>query len=80
MQHRNIATALPIALIRVFQYTFSAVSPPACRFQPTCSTYAIHALQTHGVARGGVLALRRVLRCHPWGGQGHDPVPERLVS
>lgn len=76
----SIATALPIALIRVFQHSFSAVSPPACRFSPTCSAYAIEALRQHGVARGGYLALRRTLRCHPWGGQGHDPVPERLVS
>lgn len=76
----SIATALPIALIRVFQYTFSAVSPPACRFSPSCSAYAVDALRTHGVARGGLLALRRIGRCHPWGGQGHDPVPERLGS
>lgn len=73
----TLATAPLIGLIRIFQYSFSAVSAPACRFSPTCSTYAIEALRRHGVARGGWLALRRVARCHPWGGQGHDPVPER---
>lgn len=73
----SIATALPVALLRVWQYSFSAVFPPACRFSPTCSAYAIDALRTHGVARGGLLALKRISRCHPWGGQGHDPVPER---
>ena len=67
-----------IALIRAYQYTLSPVLPPRCRYHPTCSAYAIDALRNHGVARGGWLALRRILRCHPWGGQGYDPVPERL--
>ena len=48
-----------------------------CRFAPTCSAYALEALETHGALRGGALALRRVLRCHPWGGEGHDPVPPK---
>ncbi|MEO1065110.1 MAG: membrane protein insertion efficiency factor YidD [Actinomycetota bacterium] len=51
--------------------------PPVCRFAPTCSAYAIEALETHGVVRGGWLATRRLCRCHPWGGQGWDPVPSR---
>jgi len=65
-----------VALIRVYQYALS-VLPRNCRYHPTCSAYAIEALERHGVARGGWLALRRILRCHPWGGQGYDPVPER---
>lgn len=49
---------------------------PSCRFDPTCSQYALDALRTWGAARGGWLALRRICRCHPWGGWGYDPVPE----
>lgn len=63
-------------LVRVYQYTLGTVLPNSCRFQPTCSEYAIAAVGRHGAARGILLALRRLLRCHPWGGFGHDPVPE----
>ena len=56
----------------------SAGRPPRCRYLPTCSEYAREALATHGALRGGLLALRRVGRCHPWGGHGHDPVPPTL--
>jgi putative membrane protein insertion efficiency factor len=49
--------------------------PSPCRYQPTCSSYAVEALETHGAARGSWLAIRRIARCHPWGGQGWDPVP-----
>ncbi len=49
---------------------------PSCRFDPTCSQYALDALRTRGAARGGWLALRRICRCHPWGGWGYDPVPQ----
>ena len=49
--------------------------PPSCRYQPSCSAYAITAIQRYGAAQGGWLALKRILRCHPWGGQGPDPVP-----
>ena len=66
-----------VALIRLYRYALSPVLPRNCRYHPTCSAYAIEALERHGVARGGWLALRRILRCHPWGGQGYDPVPER---
>jgi len=48
-----------------------------CRYQPTCSQYAIQALERFGAIKGSWLALRRILRCHPWGGQGYDPVPEK---
>jgi hypothetical protein len=69
-----IARAL-IGLFRLWQLTFSAVLPPSCRFSPSCSAYAIEAVSRYGALRGGWLALRRVGRCHPWGGSGHDPVP-----
>ncbi|HRW36336.1 MAG: membrane protein insertion efficiency factor YidD [Acidimicrobiales bacterium] len=51
--------------------------PSPCRFTPTCSSYALEAIERHGAARGSWLALRRLGRCHPWGGHGWDPVPER---
>jgi putative membrane protein insertion efficiency factor len=51
--------------------------PSPCRFTPSCSTYALEAVRARGAVRGGALALRRLARCHPWGGQGYDPVPEK---
>ncbi len=67
-----------IGVIRVYQMAISPWTPAACRFTPTCSTYAMDAIDTHGVARGGLLAVKRVGRCHPWGGFGMDPVPPRI--
>ena len=69
-----IARAL-ILLTRGWQKGPSRVLPPSCRFQPSCSAYAITALRRYGALKGGWLALKRILRCHPWGGQGADPVP-----
>ena len=66
-----------IGLIRVYQYLISPLLGPRCRFYPTCSRYAVEAIEVHGVARGSYLALRRVLRCHPWHPGGIDPVPEK---
>ncbi len=63
-------------LVRAYQ-AVRAGRPSPCRFQPSCSTYAIEALEVHGAARGTWLAIRRVGRCHPWGGHGWDPVPHR---
>ena len=67
---------LLILPIRFYQRCISPLTPPACRFTPTCSQYAIEALQKHGPIRGLYLAIRRILRCHPWGGSGYDPVPD----
>lgn len=61
--------------IRFYQRFISPLFPPACRFTPTCSQYAVEALQKHGPLKGLWLAVRRLLRCHPWGGSGYDPVP-----
>ena len=72
---KNLLTRLLIAPIRFYPQYVSPLTPPACRFTPTCSQYAIEALQKHGPLKGLWLALRRLLRCHPWGGSGYDPVP-----
>ncbi len=62
-------------LLRGYKRLISPMLPHACRFVPTCSEYAIEAVELHGVMRGSVLAARRLLRCHPFGGAGYDPVP-----
>lgn len=62
-------------LVLAYRYSFSAFLGRSCRFQPTCSEYAVDAIEAHGAIKGGFLAVRRIARCHPWGGEGHDPVP-----
>ncbi|MEZ7884682.1 MAG: membrane protein insertion efficiency factor YidD [Bacteroidales bacterium] len=70
------AIAFPlILLIKFYQYGISPLKPPSCRFTPTCSHYSIEALKKHGPIKGLYLSIRRILRCHPWGGSGYDPVP-----
>jgi uncharacterized protein len=64
-----------VALVRLWQIGPSAILPATCRFTPSCSAYAITALQRYGARRGGWLAAKRVARCHPFGGFGPDPVP-----
>jgi uncharacterized protein len=66
---------LLILIARGWQLGPSRFLPPTCRYAPSCSAYAITALQKYGAIRGGWLAIKRLLRCHPWGGHGHDPVP-----
>ncbi|MGD1067441.1 MAG: membrane protein insertion efficiency factor YidD [Vulcanimicrobiaceae bacterium] len=66
-----------LAALRFYKVLVSPVLPPACRFAPTCSEYAHEAIEKHGVARGGTMALRRLLRCGPWSPGGFDPVPLR---
>ena len=68
--------ALPfIGLIRFYQKCISPLTPPACRYTPTCSQYAIEAIRKYGAIKGCWLAAKRIARCHPWGGSGYDPVP-----
>ncbi|ATD64384.1 membrane protein insertion efficiency factor YidD [Neisseria weixii] len=64
-----------LLLIRFYQYAISPLIPPRCRFTPTCSQYAVEAVQKHGALKGGWLAFKRIARCHPFGGSGRDPVP-----
>ncbi len=67
---------LLLALVKCYQYIISPWLPQACRYMPTCSVFAAEALQRNGALKGSMLALRRLLRCHPWGGWGYDPVPD----
>ncbi len=64
-----------IILIRIYQGAISPYLMPACRYSPSCSAYGAEAIRLHGPFRGGLLALKRIARCHPWGGSGYDPVP-----
>jgi len=68
---------LPIALIKLYQIFISPLCPGVCRYRPTCSQYMIEAIKTHGIVRGGWLGVKRICRCHPWGGSGYDPVPAK---
>ncbi|MDE5963305.1 MAG: membrane protein insertion efficiency factor YidD [Alistipes sp.] len=70
------AAAWPlVALVRFYQLCISPLTPPSCRFTPTCSQYALEALRKYGPLKGLWLAVKRLSRCHPWGGSGYDPVP-----
>src|SRR5258708_19215648 len=71
----GVLNSLLRGLIRLYQLVLSPLLPPRCRYLPNCSDYAIEALARHGVLNGLWLALRRIARCHPWGGSGYDPVP-----
>jgi uncharacterized protein len=64
-----------ITLIKIYQWGISPWLGPKCRFTPSCSHYAVEALKKHGLLKGSWLAIKRILKCHPWGGQGYDPVP-----
>lgn len=64
------------ALIRGYQLLISPLLGPSCRYLPSCSEYASEAVERHGALAGGWLALKRLARCHPWGGSGYDPVPD----
>lgn len=64
-----------IALIKIYQWVISPWLGPKCRFTPTCSNYALGAFKKHGVFKGFWLTVKRISRCHPWGGSGYDPVP-----
>jgi putative membrane protein insertion efficiency factor len=68
--------ALPfIGLIRIYQLIISPILGPKCRFTPSCSKYGVEALKRYGIFKGSWLTIKRIARCHPWGGHGYDPVP-----
>lgn len=70
-------TGIFITLIPVYVYKYgiSPLTPPSCRYTPTCSEYALQAVKKYGPVKGGWLSVKRISRCHPWGGHGYDPVP-----
>ncbi|MCB0464745.1 MAG: membrane protein insertion efficiency factor YidD [Aequorivita sp.] len=74
---KNILTYPFVLLIKGYQNFISPILPSSCRYTPTCSHYAIEALQTHGLLKGGWLAAKRIASCNPWGGSGYDPVPPK---
>ena len=72
---KKILSYLLLLLVYLYREYICPMTPPSCRFVPTCSEYAIEAIKKHGPFKGLYLAVRRILRCHPWGGSGYDPVP-----
>lgn len=76
-QSRMPFTVMVVFLIKIYQWTVAPLLPRCCRFEPSCSHYAIEAFQRHGLFKGGVLTIWRLLRCQPWGKSGYDPVPPR---
>ena len=74
---RNGVIWIAILPIRIYQFLISPLLPTSCRHVPSCSQYAIEALKVHGIVRGTYLAAHRILRCHPWGTDGYDPVPQK---
>jgi hypothetical protein len=74
---RRLLTCFLVGMVRFYQIAVSPYFPAACRYTPTCSEYMIQALREHGVRRGLYLGTKRLLRCHPWGDSGYDPVPKK---
>jgi hypothetical protein len=74
---KKILTYPFVALVRLYQVAISPYTPSTCRYTPTCSHYTIEALQKRGLLVGGWLSIKRIFSCHPWGGSGYDPVPEK---
>ncbi|HOF15539.1 MAG TPA: membrane protein insertion efficiency factor YidD [Bacteroidales bacterium] len=72
---KAILSFIFIALIKIYQLLISPLFPPSCRFTPTCSAYGLEAIKKYGPFKGGWLALKRILSCHPWGKSGYDPLP-----
>jgi putative membrane protein insertion efficiency factor len=71
---RQFAKLITLRVLRAYQWAISPLFPPACRYVPTCSEYAMEAVERYGPLRGGWITLGRILRCHPLGGSGYDPV------
>jgi putative membrane protein insertion efficiency factor len=69
-----------VFLIKIYQFLISPIIGKNCRFNPTCSNYALEALKKHGLFLGMYYSITRILKCHPWGGSGHDPVPSKKLK
>ena len=72
---KRIFSFLLIIPIKIYQIIISPLLGPSCRFTPTCSQYAVEAIQKYGPFKGSWLSFKRILKCHPWGGSGYDPLP-----
>lgn len=72
---RHIGISIVLLPVYFYKYCISPWTPASCRYMPTCSQYAIEAVKKYGPFKGGWLAVKRIARCHPWGGSGFDPVP-----
>ena len=72
---KHLLSTLLILLIQFYRKCISPLFPPCCRYAPTCSQYAVEAITKYGPFKGTWLAIKRIARCHPWGGSGYDPVP-----
>ena len=77
LRWKQIAIYPFVALVRFYQAAISPYTPSTCIYTPTCSQYTVEALQKRGLFVGGWLAIKRIFSCHPWGGSGYDPVPEK---
>jgi putative membrane protein insertion efficiency factor len=77
-KHHKIVVGIASFPIHFYRYVISPLTPAMCRHVPTCSEYSLHALKEHGLMKGGVMSANRILRCHPWGTSGYDPVPKYL--
>ena len=76
----KVATFPLLILIRGYQLIISPLLGPNCRFMPTCSEYAMESLRSHGLIKGIYLTVKRIGKCHPWGGHGYDPIPTKKVE
>lgn len=72
---KKVPSLALIGLVKFYQMSISPLLPDSCRYTPTCSEYAVQALRKYGLLKGSYLAAKRIARCNPWGGHGHDPVP-----
>lgn len=75
MNIKRIIEFIVLMPVYFYRYAISPLTPPSCRYTPTCSAYTVEAIKKHGVLKGGKLAIKRISSCHPWGGSGYDPVP-----
>ena len=71
----RLLVGILIFLVKIYQNIISPLTSSTCRYVPTCSVYSVEALKKHGIIKGGILSIKRILSCHPWGGSGYDPVP-----
>lgn len=74
---RKIAQQIVFFFIAFYKQVISPFTPSTCRYQPTCSSYLRDAIKTYGLRKGGIMGVKRILSCHPWGGKGFDPVPPK---